>query len=401
MKKMMSVCLLLSVLLLLSGCQSPGPEQDLGDTYVPENDNQYYFYLSGILGNPITDSEDAYYFDHEQYLYSKDKKTGKSAPLCNKPDCTHDEQAMNPDGSSNCNAYFGYVRDMAYYQGKLYVIEDEGVYEMDASGSTRKELLKLKEDPSSGMVHRGYLYLAFTDFLSVPEEYTEEEMQEMSYRVERYRLDQWDGKPEVVYEKKGEFGQINTMFAYGNRVYFVGAGESEGGVCYDILDHSVTTMPPGTNAYMALSNDHLVYFPPLEGYTDEATNEEWFEMLKKGRGVIADLKGNVIEAETEIIETHSSLYAFGDKIAADNRSAVAFDALPLEERSVRFYDQDGKFIREIKTGNDRMPVLGMNEDYLFYLKRGENNEGVELWAIDLHRLDDPDLQGERFFPEEQ
>ena len=60
MKKTMSVCLLLSMLLvLLAGCQSPGPEQDLGDTYVPENDNQYYFYLSGILGNPITDSEDA------------------------------------------------------------------------------------------------------------------------------------------------------------------------------------------------------------------------------------------------------------------------------------------------------------------------------------------------------
>ena len=137
MKKMMSVCLLLSVLLLLAGCQSPGPEQDLGDTYVPENDNQYYFYLSSILGNPITDSEDAYYFDHEQYLYSKDKKTGKSAPLCNKPDCTHDAQAMNPDGSSNCNAYFGHVRNMAYYQGKLYVIEDEGVYEMDVSGSQR------------------------------------------------------------------------------------------------------------------------------------------------------------------------------------------------------------------------------------------------------------------------
>lgn len=400
MKKMMSVCLLLSVLLLLAGCQSPGPEQDLGDTYVPENDNQYYFYLSGILGNPITDSEDAYYFDHEQYLYSKDKKTGKSAPLCNKPDCTHDEQAMNPDGSSNCNAYFGHVGNMAYYQGKLYVIEDEGVYEMDVSGSTRKELLQFKEIPSCGMVHRGYLYISFTDFWSAPEEYTEEEMQEMSYRVERYRLDQWDGKPEVVYEKKGEFGQINTMFAYGNRVYFVGAGESEGGVCYDILDHSVTTMPPGTNAYMALSNDHLVYFPPLEGDTGEETSEESYELQKNRRAVIADLNGK-IKKETEIPETHSSLYAFGDKIAADNYSAVAFDRVAPEDRCVRFYDQNGKFIREVKTGNERLPVLGMNEDYLFYLKRGENNEGVELWAIDLHRLDDPDLQGERFFPEEQ
>ena len=381
------MCLLLSVLLLLAGCQSPGPEQDLGDTYVPENDNQYYFYLSSILGNPITDSEDAYYFDHEQYLYSKDKKTGKSAPLCNKPDCTHDAQAMNPDGSSNCNAYFGHVRNMAYYQGKLYVIEDEGVYEMDVSGSTRKELLQFKEIPSCGMVHRGYLYISFTDFWSAPEEYTEEEMQEMDYRVERYRLDQWDGKPEVVYEKKGEFGQINVLFAYGNQVYIDQSSETQ--VYYNILDHSITTLPALVSGYLAVSGQKLLYFEYPEGFTGQESLEELFAMRKNNIATIADLSGNK-ERDTEIPQVYSRLYGYGNVIAADNSSNIYEGGFSEEDRGVRFYDQDGKFIREIKTGNDRMPV-----------KRGENNEGVELWAIDLHRLDDPDLQGERFFPEEQ
>ena len=399
MKKMMSVCLLLSMLLvLLAGCQSPGPEQDLGDTYVPENDNQYYFYLSGILGNPITDSEDAYYFDHEQYLYSKDKKTGKSAPLCNKPDCTHDAQAMNPDGSSNCNAYFGYVRNLAYYQGKLYVIENEGVYEMDVSGSTRKELLQFKEIPSCGMVHRGYLYLAFTDFNGAPEDYTEEEMADRGCRVERYRLDQWNGKPEVVYEKKGEFGQINVLFAYGNQVYIDQSSETQ--VYYNILDHSITTLPALVSGYLAVSGQKLLYFEYPEGFTGQESLEELFAMRKNNIATIADLSGNK-ERDTEIPQVYSRLYGYGNVIAADNSSNIYEGGFSEEDRGVRFYDQDGKFIREVKTGNDRMPVLGMNEDYLFYLKRGENNEGVELWAIDLHRLDDPDLQGEQFFPEEQ
>lgn len=398
MKKSMSVCILLSMLFVfLTACQSPGPEQNLGDTYVPESDNQYYFYLSGIHGYPMAESEEAYYFLHDQYLYSKDKKTGKCIPLCNKPDCTHNEQAMNSDGSSNCNAFFSNILSLAYYQGNLYIFStDQAIYEMDASGSTRKELLHLEKNASCAMVHRGYLYLSFTDFLSAPEDYSEDTIKDLGYRVERYRLDHWDGKPEIIYEKKGEYGQINTLFAYGNQVYIVGAGEGDGAVSYNILDRSVSDMPSGTNSYMALSGEKLVYFKSTEGLTGEEPLEELFAAYEKERAVLADREGNT-EKETEIPKTYSYLYGFGSLIAADNYIEVAFENTPREERGIRFYDQDGKFIREIKTGNDTMPVLGMDENYLFYLKRGENGEGTELWAIDLHRLDDPDLQGEPFF----
>lgn len=400
MKKSMSICILLSMLfVLLTGCQSPGPEQDLGDTYVPESDNAYSFYLSGLLGSPITDSEDAYYFEHDQYLYLKDKKTGKCIPLCNKPDCTHDEQAMNPDGSSNCNAFFANILSLAYYQGNLYIFStDQTIYEMDASGSTRKELLHLEENASCAMVHRGYLYLSFTDFLSAPEDYSEDTIKDLGYRVERYRLDHWDGKPEIIYEKKGEYGQINTLFAYGNQVYIIG-GEGDSAVSYNILDRSVSTMPPGTNSYMALSGENLVYFPPLEGYTGEEPLEELFKVHQKERAVIADREGN-IEKETEIPGTYSSIYGYGDRMAADNNWSIYDGGLSEEDRGVRFYDQDSKFIQEIKIGKDAMASLGMDEDYFFYMKSSESGEATELWTIDLHRLGESDLQGEPFFAPE-
>ena len=395
MKKLISVCILLSVLfVLLTGCQSRGPEQDLGDTYVPESDNQYYFYLSGIQGYPMAESEDAYYFLQDQYLYSRNKKTGKCVPLCNKPDCTHDEQFKNSDGSSNCNAFFGAIRNIAYYQEKLYILSlDPIMYEMDIGGSTRKELLHLKEPISCAMVHRGYLYLSFTDFLSSPEEYSEEEIKDMGYRVERYRLDRWDGKPEVIYEKKGEYGQINTLFAYGNRIYI---HTNTGTVTtYNVVDHSISAIPE-INGYLAALHQKLVYFKNPKGFTGEESLTELFEMRKKNMAVMAGLDGN-IEKETEIPQIYSRIYGYGNRIAADNSSNIYDGGLSEEDRGVRFYDQDGKFIREIKTGNGRMPSLGMDEDYFFYVKSSENGEGTELWAIDLHRLDDSNLEGEPFF----
>lgn len=99
---------------------------------------------------------------------------------------------------------FPVPQDIVYYQGKLYVSVDySGIYEIDASGTTRRQLLPPQKGILRMIVHRGYLYIATTDFLIDLENYSEEEIKEMACRVERYRLDQWDGKPETVYEIKG------------------------------------------------------------------------------------------------------------------------------------------------------------------------------------------------------
>ena len=143
MKKLFSMGIVLSLLLaLLTGCQSS--EQDLGDGYVMGSDNQYYFLMASLQGNAMTESENAVYFQDGWYLYATDKKTGACVPLCNKPDCTHDENERNADGSSNCNACLT-AENLAYYQGKLYAVDhDSIVWEVSINGDTRKQLIQLE-----------------------------------------------------------------------------------------------------------------------------------------------------------------------------------------------------------------------------------------------------------------
>lgn len=402
MKKLFSMGIVLFLLLvLLTGCQSSGPEQDLGDGYVMGSDNQYYFLMASLQGNAMTESENAVYFQDGWYLYATDKKTGACVPLCNKPDCTHDENERNADGSSNCNACLT-AENLAYYQGKLYAVDhDSIVWEVSINGDTRKQLIQLEKDITSAIVHRGYLYLSTTDFLMDSESYTEEKLKDMSYQVLRYRLDQWDGKPEVVYEKKGEWGQINAMLAYGNHVYIQIDGENDNWeLIYNVLDHSQKEIT-NTRGYLSFLGGKLLYFQKSEEQKDDMSVEEISRIKARNMAVLAEWDGTVIK-ETEIPQTYGWLFG-GEKLAAaDNRMEVSFDLIPKEDRAVRFYDTDGKLIREVKTENDTMPMLGMTEDYFFYMKRGDGDNGdYEIWSIDLHKLDDPDLKGEPFFvPEE-
>ena len=170
MKKLLSIGVILSLLLaMLTGCQSPGPEQDLGDKFIFGEDNQYYHRMSKISGSPIAESEESIYIVKGGYIYSKDKKTGEIIPLCNKPDCMHDDSEFNDDGSSNCNAYVGVALAFEYYHNKLYFITAfRELYEMDKSGTTRKRLMQWKEYPYAAIIHRGYLFCLFSILTHCP-----------------------------------------------------------------------------------------------------------------------------------------------------------------------------------------------------------------------------------------
>ena len=407
MKKLFSVGLVLSLLLaLLTSCQSPGPEQDLGDKFILGEDNQYYYRMSRILGSPMAESEESIYIVKGRYIYSKNKKTGEIIPLCNKPDCMHDDSEFNDNGSSNCNAYVGVAWALDYYHNKLYFMTAfSELYEMDKSGTTRTKLMQLKEDPFAAMLHRGYLYLSFTSSDGLPDEYTEEEKKELSYRVDRYRIDQWDGKPETIYEKKGAYGQINVMFAYGNQIYMpLAAAPGEyGTIVYDILEKTASFHPEIRGYAVPIDGKLLHYVPSDVPETGGLTQEEMNAIEEKLMAVLSDLQGNLIQ-ETEIPMTYSSLFSNSTLIAADNESSAGYGGDPTEvpgERKIRFYDTDAKLIREIKLEQENLrSVIGMNEDFLIYSVKNKQNQ-LDLWSIDLHKLDDPDLKGEPFFVSEE
>ena len=407
MKKLFSIGIVLSLLLaLLTGCQSPGPEQDLGDKFILGEDNQYYYRMSRILASPMVESEESIYIVKDGYIYSKNKKTGEIVPLCNKPDCMHDDSEFNDNGSSNCNAYVGVAWALDYYHNKLYFMTAfSELYEMDKSGTTRTKLMQLKEDPFAAMLHRGYLYLSFTSSDGLPDEYTEEEKKELSYRVDRYRIDQWDGKPETIYEKKGAYGQINVMFAYGNQIYMpLAAAPGEyGTIVYDILEKTAS-FHPEIRGYAAPVDGKLLHYVPSDvPETGGLTREERNAIEEKQMAVLSDLQGNLIQ-ETEIPMTYSSLFSNSTLIAADNESSAGYGGDPTEvpgERKIRFYDTNAKLIREIKLEQENLrSVIGMNEDFLIYSVKNKQNQ-LDLWSIDLHKLDDPNLKGEPFFVSEE
>ncbi len=388
------IALLLPILLLAAGCNSSPPEEDLGDTYQMGIDHQYFF---SPLYTTICESEDSYYWmrgGNSGYLYMKDKKTGETTALCNKPDCLHDKEA-DDSRESDCNAYYPTCQGIAYSQGKIYVLSSAGgedinrkyavIYEVDTSGSARKEFYRSEKQISTFIVHRGYLYLSFSDFVRDFEDYENnpELMEGCKCEVIRIRLDNPSQEPEVVWEETEKPCQINMMSAYGNQVYLqVTANDMPGFQVYDIQTKSISIPETEVGSFtVPVVNHHLLLFN-----VGESTSRKVYE---------TDLKGN-IEKEVSLSGT-ALVYGNEEYIICDNEMDVRYGRIESKDRAIQIYDKEYQLLKEFNLGNDMLPGIGMDEQYYFYLK-STGEEGYDIWAIDLTRLDEENLQGELFLP---
>lgn len=409
MGKKKKIWSMLLAVVLLSSCGCGTKEENLGDTYIMGKDNPFYFsnYNPGVLA----ESEDAYYFIGTYYLMSMDKETREITPVCNKPDCLHDAET-DASRVAACNARVASDGDeICYYDGKLYVLTQaldtlgitKVIYEVDVSGSTRKEIYRAEDYVLAFMIHRGKLYLSFSDFMQGDEYYEKnpEIKAESRYWVEQYDLAHMSRKPKIIYEKQGDIGQITGMWAYGNQIYLNIIGGKAGGtkVSCDLQKKTTTEFP--TESSVAVLNQQLVYFEKQEG-TDKLDMEELYKRYEGKKAVLADLKG---KPEGELnIPFVPMMYSNDSILALDNYNAVAFEIIPKSERAVRFYDKGGKFLCEVPLGEDAIAdSIGMDEDYYFYRMKPstktdeqENASSYEIWAVDLHRLGEPDLKGEPF-----
>lgn len=396
----MKKVLILVAVIMFGVCACAQKEENLGDTYILGEDNQYYF--DSELA--FAESEESYYLFGGEYLFSKNKETEELSVLCDKPDCLHDYET-DLTRKADCNAYYGNGAYVYYYKNKLYIwVEGSDrlgntqstIYEMDLNGSTRKKILELEEYVMCVMIHRGYLYLSFSDFLEDPEVYEndEEKRKNSSYRVERYRLDKISKKPEVIFEKTGEFGQINEMSAYGNKIYMKvsGVGNRPVRLIYDLQLKT-------TEEFSKRIDGDLTLFCGKTIYYEGGESTEVSDVVKSHEGetaTIGDAEGN--PAGTMKLPFCYRRFSNDELIANDNNHEVLFDYYEREDREVSFYDKDGNLLRKIKLENGTIPSIGMNKDYFFYLKPVQDNaSGYEIWAIDLHRLDDENLKGECFF----
>ena len=438
MKKALLLFLLLSI--FVSGC-TPAAEEglqsssdsevavsvDTSDLSSGESRNRfvlgqdYQFHFNFVVPSNLVESESHYYFilpDGYSFLRSKNKISGEVIPVCNKVDCLHDREA-DLDRRKACNASLGGVLPgtFQYYDGRLYVlyegvdsftsnIQKRVVREFQTDGSGYNDILELDGKLTSRMVmHRGYLFIPATDYMLPLEDYEDEQLESMSYYLECYDLADLRKGASRILDVSGEWGQMNSMFAYDDYLYVMVSGRSREygiekaisrGLIYDMKTGELKTLPMISGGVQFALGESIYYFPRTA--EDNVSVRDMY--AKSPQAVVADLAGN--PTDTIDISYSPWLYGFGEYLISDNFLGLLFDEVPQEEgRRLTCYTPEGEWLGEISAFEESASeasmaaVVGINDEYIFFIDRGEKSR-YALWTFRLADLGKPDLKAEIF-----
>lgn len=159
-----------------------------------------------------------------------DTKSGQRVPLCNRPNCNHDEEECNASFNRTITGKDGFVRTFVqYYEGAVYIFGHDpehnvNLYQVAADGSFWKKYMTIyKADmtPPEGsgsnsdaqslswtiphvQIHRGYVYYVLPD--------------EKEPKLRRIALG--GTETEVLCETTGKRAVIDWMKIYGEYVFF-------------------------------------------------------------------------------------------------------------------------------------------------------------------------------------
>ncbi len=395
------LALLLSVTMIggiVTSC-SNNKYKDLGNEYVHGVD------LDMSFDNPSRDrflasDEDTYYFlglDGNRFLTAIDKNTGKYSVLCNKPNCLHHKET-DYNKRLECNAFLEsmipnifYFNDKIYFVGqtikpKDYNTPNFSVYEVNTDGSGYKEIISFKEFPYAKIIHRGYLYVSFTDYMQDPDSYTEEKKKDLKYGVYRYDLSNLSKEREVIFEEKGKYGEVSYLTAIGEKIYMNNNNEEEENtMVYDIKKEKIYEREEDYR-YTVRQDDRLLNLK----YQDTTIK-------------VTDFNDNIID---EIpIEKTGVLYCNDEIIAIDNINEYSKQRNNGDKEAkkiVTFYDKEGNKIQEVNINNDIWPVLGINENYLFFYSDDlENRTMGDLCVLDLSKLGTEEFKPEVYVKDEK
>ncbi|MBQ9673136.1 MAG: hypothetical protein IJV39_00730 [Ruminococcus sp.] len=141
------------------------------ESYDVENDYQPFVNNT----HDIAYCNEGYYFFEREYLYFFDKASKKAVPVCNKPDCEHEDDS--------CNAHFSvdqfYVASgVFYHDSHIYILGTDGeqfstklyLYKISKDGTSREKTCYLGNYGSNVstyslefIIHKNNGYLLFSD----------------------------------------------------------------------------------------------------------------------------------------------------------------------------------------------------------------------------------------------
>ena len=371
MKKFLA-CLLFAVLAIgIAACQ----KGNFGDTYIEGQDQQYMYTDLFYSTQKMTESEEGYYFLHQNYLFFADRDTLAVSPFCDKPGCLH-EKETETSKTWKCNAYYFTYNDdfIASWGDDLYIkVESDqmgrrlskgGLMRISKDGMEKTLVCEFQELPgSSNALHRGKFYYA-----------SKEVNQKLSANYNIHEVDlQNGGSDRVLYHGEKESGCIPQLLCYGNHLYFKESYVKDEKSCVDVKEINLRTgeitelKPEGEEKEFSLRGvfHDRIYYTSTNSYEtgqwdwksmnlDQSDRQEWFSTPEE-QLLYADTRyfylytPRVYLAGSEKEPSLSMLDQDGDRIGGCDLSAV-----------------EGILIDFIPGGEQNFFLISVDDDYLYH-----------------------------------
>lgn len=177
--KIWEAVLLAIIVVVNSGCSL---KRNYGTEYNFETDCQYSYYDSRDDWKRVQSDGTGQYILKNQYIYYYNTETKHLTPLCNKPNCLHDNE-IDLNKLSDCNAYapdtLSADERIQYYEGYIYYVDNNVnqtcLYRVKKDGSKKDKVFTTDDNIiiSNWLIHRGCFYYSFAAFYYGEEQSTQ------------------------------------------------------------------------------------------------------------------------------------------------------------------------------------------------------------------------------------
>ena len=267
------------LVLFLTACGSDEVAME-SEEFNLETDFQSEYCDLTLEAHPMVEVEDGYYILVGYYLYYVDKETMEYTPLCNKPNCLHQEESDQMK-VMDCNAMFYTSRmfytSLNYYKQHLYTVaiemmtDENGLpeqkYVMDKiplDGGEREVVHKFEKPVEMAIVHRGYIYYS-SSFSQIGS----------NEKTGVYRIPIEGGKEELLYSAESNKNQISHLRVIGTNLNFTEySDESEDAVYqYNLINGKMKKVLFGDEIDVLSANvaNGRIYYRTMREYKDYNT----------------------------------------------------------------------------------------------------------------------------------
>lgn len=375
MKKILLLVSFLMIAVSICGCNQN--EIVFSDQYIFGQDSQ--FSLSTNFDPGITQSEDGYYFcsgPSLSYLYFYDNKTGLSVPLCNKPNCLH-ENETDVYKIADCDAFIYNAKYLKYYMNDLYFLsveEDEkkefreSIYKVSKDGTSHRRIYISKEMISNFQIHRGSIFFSASD---APILRGIGENNISTYKLFQFELNKLGASPVLIAEESGVNADIGDIICYGNNIYYETQHQQDTKTLYSVSKYNI------------LTKDKKVIvedcFPQFTIFNDKLI------FIRNKQVYYSDLNG---ENPKKFSDTLGMFYSNSNYLFIDN---MMYAAVMNLERTILVIDKSWKPVKTISLKGFQAGAYGCSDEFFFIPEVGKYNkygEIVSLLCIPVNRTPD-------------